>query len=285
MAKDFLEDFSIPYPDTQRFDQEGWSLSIAGVKQEHFDFPLFYDLTFGKVKSREYWMKRFNTSTLDEIDWDTVKRSTSTDQGINKWLTKHMAGFSATGRVMKRRKEWDHDRCPRCDTPNEDRVHVIKCKHPTTVSLWKKSLENLQEEMEILKTDPEIIKVIITRLNEWWWDRREMLLFVKPEIEDALRSQKKIGWEQMLYGRLSIKWRTAQESWLVRCHSKFKTSTTWAKRLAKLFIHVSWSLWEQRNDMLHNPDHPWKIQQLLQLQDRIDPLRVSLAGKQIAKEF
>ena len=91
---------------------------IQGLKQETFDLDLFYNLTYGEKVSRQYWMDRHDVDkdTIDNIDWDTLEKSTRKwFKGRAKWLTKSLGGISATGRVMERRKEWDHNRCPRCN--------------------------------------------------------------------------------------------------------------------------------------------------------------------------
>jgi hypothetical protein len=66
-------------------------------------------------------------SGLIQVDWITLSKAFLLwRRGKRQWLTKHIARFLATGRVMYRRKEWSHDHCPICDGSNEDSDHV-KC--------------------------------------------------------------------------------------------------------------------------------------------------------------
>ena len=73
LAQEYTEDYHTYYPAPSSFELEGPSISISGIKQEHFDFDLFYDLTYGEVQSRQYWITRhLNPIAMDKIDWPTV---------------------------------------------------------------------------------------------------------------------------------------------------------------------------------------------------------------------
>jgi hypothetical protein len=61
--------------------------------------------------------------------------------GKRRWLAKHLAGFWATGRAMRRRKEWTHDRCPPCLAPDEDAFHIDACRDPRARSHYRKAVD------------------------------------------------------------------------------------------------------------------------------------------------
>jgi hypothetical protein len=77
--------------------------------------------------------------------------------GKRRWLAKHLAGFSATGRVMHRRKEWEHDLCPRCEAPNEDGFHVPACHHPSACLHFHQSVDTAMITLDYIGTHPDIV--------------------------------------------------------------------------------------------------------------------------------
>ena len=113
LAKQFRHSLTGPSPPTVAFEGEGWSIWIDEVKQENFDFELFYNLTFGATVTKRYWMNRQGLSEdqYEAIDWDPLEAATRNWYfGKTRWLSKAMAGITPTGRQMLRRKEWDHSR-------------------------------------------------------------------------------------------------------------------------------------------------------------------------------
>ena len=190
LAKAYWNERSqFPPPKTQRFGDEGWSISMGGLKQERWDRQFFYDYTFGGSYSREYWNRRHNITNADQlvINWPALGYALKGwPWGKKKWLSKHMAGFSATGRVMLRRDEWVHSKCPHCDQPNEDAVHVLTCSKARKKYLSLLD-ENLLPQLEEADTDPDITRVIMSRLRYWFTPFRAKFRYASPKIRLALQ--------------------------------------------------------------------------------------------------
>lgn len=127
-----------------------------------------YDRIFGKT-SREYWTPKhqINPQLFTRINWDACGTAMkSIPFGKRRWLVKHLTGFCAVGRVMKRRKEWTHDKCPLCLAPNETVTHVTACRDPRARLQWTCSMDLLGVALAKAKTDPSIITVIQLRLSQ-----------------------------------------------------------------------------------------------------------------------
>jgi hypothetical protein len=123
---------SRPPRPNQRFANEGWSISIQGGKLARMLMWSLYDHTFGQ-NLRDYWTPKhlINPSLFTCINWNACGRTMKEIPfGKEIWLVKHLTGFCAVGRVMKRRNDWTHDKCPLCLIPNETVSHITACRDP-----------------------------------------------------------------------------------------------------------------------------------------------------------
>jgi hypothetical protein len=95
------------------------------------------------------------------------------------------------GKFMKRWKEWDLDRCPRCGSP-EDATHVWLCKGPGTEELWSKVVAELEVMMQKLDTDPTLAHIISLYLCSW--HTSEATTYEHPlEFQALLQAQSAAG--------------------------------------------------------------------------------------------
>jgi hypothetical protein len=178
--------------------------------------------------------------------------------GKRQWLSKHMARFSATGRVMLRRKEWDHNRYPRCEGVIEDSDHILRCPAPSVRRQWLESLASLETKLEEYRTRSDICRVMLAKLRAW--PHTASLSFsglgLDVSVLDATRYQDHIGWGGFLLGRITGCWRDAQDEWIVLTSTKWKRSSArWVSRTTRAVWEVSWEMWMQRNAVYHDPAH------------------------------
>ena len=86
----------------------------------------------------------------------------------------------------------------------------------------------------------------------------------------ATADQDEIGWQHFINGRISKLWRLAQEEWLSRVATRWKTTgSRWAKEVTKAILELNWSMWEHRNHIYHDPQHPWNQQNHREVQQQI----------------
>jgi hypothetical protein len=179
--------------------------------------------------------------------------------GKKRWLVKHLSGWCATGRNMKRRKEWKHDKCPICLQPNETIGHIMSCPDIRARLHRAQAIDNLIITLKKIKTDPAIISAIHSRLLHRQPTRRYTPSGQPSAVDKAFQDQDLIGWDQFRRGRVSKKWEDAQELWLVAVSTKWKRSSAlWLQRLLVAIWDMSFEVWEHRNSILHHPLHPWK---------------------------
>ena len=89
----------------------------------------------------------------------------------------------------------------------------------------------------------------------------------------AWRDQRKIGWSNILKGRISLNWSKAQQIYYSSNpetrHKKYMNQTTWAKRTVLSLLELALGVWNDRCKVLHgeeNKDQRFILNQPLQLQ-------------------
>jgi hypothetical protein len=261
--------------ENHRFGHEQWSVTIQGKKLAKLPLTALYELTFGETISKQYWIQRHHIAPhlFTNVNWDICGKSLkSLPFGKKRWLLKHLTGFCAVGRVMKRRKEWDHDLCPLCLLPNETAPHVLFCTDHRARNQWIQSITKLEIALAKARTDPAIIKCIGQRLLALRFNnaRRYSPNRGTTEVRRALAEQDLIGWVPFLRGCISRKWEDAQDKWMVARATKWKRSSArWMQKLTVATWEVSWEMWDHRNSILHDPLHPWRQQELSDLNEQI----------------
>ena len=115
-------------------------------------------------------------------------------------------------------------KCPRCDGPGEDAHHIITCQGLKAQEGWDQVINEFEEELNKLNTDPNITKTLVKELNNIRGIADERPFFESPLIQEARRQQKQIGWHAITYGLYSKKWEDAQEELIQKKNSKWKRS-------------------------------------------------------------
>ena len=88
----------------------------------------------------------------------------------------------------------------------------------------------------------------------------------------AWRDQRKIGWSNILKGRISLNWSKAQQIYYSSNpetrNKKYMNQTTWAKRTVLSLLELALGVWNDRCKVLHgeeNKDQRFKLKQSLQI--------------------
>jgi hypothetical protein len=91
----------------QQFHDEQFSIAIQGAKLAQLNCAEFYDYSHGTVEAIPYWQacQHLPVEAIRDINWPAINQAmVAWPFGKRRWLAKHLTGFSATGRVMRRRK-------------------------------------------------------------------------------------------------------------------------------------------------------------------------------------
>jgi len=153
---------------------------------------------------------------------------------MQKFISKWLSGDTATGLVMKRRKQRLHAHCPRCGEDNEHLLHVLICPAEATVDFRKPLLTDLETWLIDEDTHPNIADYLITGLTSWFEDplgTEPAIPSTIPSIRQAasLQSQK-IGWYAHLCGFIVEPLVTCQQSYNSSIQSR-RRGKRWAIRL------------------------------------------------------
>jgi len=166
------------------------------------------------------------------------------------------------GKVMHRRKEWPSPHCSICFRVSEDRDHVLQCGSSMAKRKWKELVSEFLISLEGLYTEDYIQDIFKNRLISW--PRSTFHKFKRERMPRATRiameAQDILGWKSFIYGRMSEEWEVAQQAWLDMAPSKWRgNGKGWSAKVVGLLFNLVYSMWENRNNILHGPDHRWKL--------------------------
>jgi hypothetical protein len=233
---------------------EPWTVRLAGRKvtsrlREQVRLSCLQGSALG------YWQNksRFRTASTANIDWEVFGAALKAcPPGMQRWVSKTVTGFCATGVNMKRRKERDSDECPRChDT--EEVEHIWTCKEHSATDLWNRSVAKLQEWLNANQISPEVSRQICVGLQEWRTGQPSTWTSEVPWVKGVLEQQKTLGWRNFFEGFLAREWRAALDAFLLRIGSP-KSSKRWLSQLVRKQWLIAWDLWEHRNGFLHEKE-------------------------------
>jgi len=161
---------------------------------------------------KEYWKTKtnFTDEIFDSVDWPSFARAMrEVPQAKRRWVTKTASGHFAHGKNMVQWHQLTSSACPRCQTPLEDKDHILQCQAPMAKEQWEKSLAALQQWMTDSGANPLLIQALIFNLHAW--QTGDTMPY--NTIPKLWEQQATIGWNQTLDGWLSRAWREHQEQY------------------------------------------------------------------------
>ena len=103
-----------------------------------------------KPTAIDYWEARGRMlpGTSSKIDWKAYAKGVSLlSTSKTQCITKLFSGFHATGKNMKRRRQWPTDHCPFCEC-TEDHIHLLQCTSDQTTSHFTKAYGDLDDWLQ-----------------------------------------------------------------------------------------------------------------------------------------
>ena len=88
--------------------------------------------------------------------------------GLTTFVMKWMSRYTATGKVMVKRKARQSATCPRCHHPDEDILYILTCPSISPTSLRKSLLYELRMWIQANQTHPIIVHFIYKCLTKWF---------------------------------------------------------------------------------------------------------------------
>ena len=113
---------------------------------------------------------------------------------------------------------------------------------------------DFKKELKERETSPRLQKTLLKVLDTWRMNRRIYLrdLIKSTAVQDAIREQNKIRWDNFILGRWSLKWQRIQKNYYASIKSK-RSVKRWAVAIIHKLIMIVWDLWSFRNKLVHGP--------------------------------
>ncbi|CAJ1953784.1 unnamed protein product [Cylindrotheca closterium] len=173
--------------------------------------------------------------------------------GVQRWTTKHAVGMCDVGKFKVRWGSADSAACPCCGE-FEDNFHVPRCMAPSVSAEWDRRTATLDQWLDAQVTDPAIKHAILHLLQGVRDSSLPSSRVVPVCLCSAFLSQKCIGYQGLLEGRLSVQWAALQEQYLQSRGSQ-RSPTLWVSRLSHQLILLGFHMWEHRNSVQHSEDN------------------------------
>jgi hypothetical protein len=271
LAKAYWNETHADTPPFYALSNSGWSLWIGRRKLSSWDRQALYNHA-KSLEILDHWSARRSIprQAIRSIDWEAGQLAIK-QLGLHKslWIPKWIAGFAPVGKVLARNHLQTHAECPRC-SEFEDTQHVLLCQAPNAQRQWDASIVTLDQWLTKARTLPDIHKAIISRLQSW--RRQEVPLrppdYRWPGLNDLVRAQDEIGWQNFLEGGVLHAWSEKQHdyyAWLQREN----TGKRWTTLLIKKLWEISWNMWEQRNGEKSDPESPASLREHARLDTKI----------------
>jgi hypothetical protein len=202
--------------------------------------------------AKEYWATKkggIGDVSPEVVEWDSIGTAMQeTDSERRRWITKHTTGWCGVNKNMVRWKFADVHNCPRCGKANEDASHVWTCPSQLARKVWEDAEQDLTKWMKKYQTNPQIARVLSSRLRSWRANtRKDPLNFVRfPGLRVAVQAQDRMGWKSAFEGRWHMDWAAVQQKYYEYIGSQ-RTGKRWLVAVIKKCWDVAWDLWIDRN--------------------------------------
>ena len=191
----------------------------------------------------------------DWIDWKVVQTTMKESSRrmrlfISKWVTNQ----AAVGEVMLRRGYRDSGLCPCCNIAFESRLHLLQCPSVESRKVWDRGRKKVRKWLKVNDTDPGITSSIckllrripkLSKLHTYTPSSSD------PQIQRCLNAQTHLGWIQFMEGIFTTDWAATQHSYFQSIQSR-RTGHRWAVGLSTQLWRLTFSMWDHRNQVLHN---------------------------------
>ena len=153
--------------------------------------------------------------------------------------------------------------CPACQEPLETKEHLYRCPAPSRSQWRSQSIIDFRKHLQKENTKLELEVLLLEGWSAVINDRSFSDMDAPVSVEHVAQAQTRIGWDQLLKGRLSISWSQSQQQHLGAFDGK-KNGVTWATSVSKWML-LSWlELWNIRNGARHGKDRATRTEAIRQ---------------------
>jgi len=187
------------------------------------------------------------------VDWKARQRVRQSEMR-SLWLIKQEIGINRTRRNNARIMNILNDKCPNCEQHSEDSKHLNLCPDAGRSKLHREGATKLRRWMTKTnrKTEPTMARVLhdFIRLRNST-SMEELAQQGSPELIEAAKMQDRIGWVELMQGKLAVQ--------LVRIQERYSASNnngldgkSWSTNIITQLLEMSHSQWLYRNFSLHH---------------------------------
>jgi ribonuclease HI len=198
----------------------------------------------------------WSPETFRIVDWEAFQSAVSNTRETRTFTIKLINDLLPTGKRVHLYKEYYDDRCPSCDSRQEDRDHLFQCQDAQRDQWRTQFVENMTKTMQGVDTSPDLKRLLTEGLMSYFHDTPYQLEGPE-EIQHLALEQERIGWHQLLFGKFVKEWRTVQEAYLEATKTPLKINNHGVRWTCHL-IHAIWrevrQLWDIRNEARHGKD-------------------------------
>ena len=216
--------------------------------------------SFGKVEAQAFYTRPkhkgglgWSLDRFEQVHWEALEATLSSKPDMyGLWLSKQASGWCATRERMSTIQNLLDRRCPNCQQVTETSTHLNKCPEDGRTRLFQEGVQLLEKWLQQDdKTEPELAYWLPKFLLMRGQKRFARLGPMSPTLMQIADSQDKIGWVELLHGKVSVK---IAEMQLAYCASSScrMNGTDWMKGLVSRLIQISHSQWVYRNFTLHD---------------------------------
>jgi len=167
--------------------------------------------------------------------------------------------------------------CPSCRREPEDYWHFLECDHKDRRKRFEQLRTDLISVTEKHQLHPSVLTTfwlgLLTIRNDTTYPQIEAEL--PPPLQPVFRQQTRIGWDQLYYGRLSLKWEQAIDA--LHPHLPSSGCQIMVTMLRTIWDYIL-SIWRLRNTHHHQdnenlnlPDYQQAVRTMYETSNQLPP--------------
>ena len=194
---------------------------------------------------------KWTTRTFESIQWDWHHAALKQFKHNTRYkVVKLIHNWEPVGVKSHQIDNKTSMLCPICKTQNETISHMLTC----TLEHDNSALMELTKTLSKINTAPNIIGILKECIRQPVHGPK-LLTSVenRNEINLALKIQKKIGVQQLIYGRVTPKWEEVNTMLQKNCLHLNPTNNanSWGRRCVHEMLQYAYDTWCIRNKYIH----------------------------------
>jgi hypothetical protein len=214
----------------------------------------------------------WSQETFDTVAWEVHRRALNRLSKRKTILIKYLHDITPVGKQVHRYDPKYPAQCPSCDEPIETQEHLHQCPHIKRQEWRQETIHAVETVLESYNTPKELAELWLEGIKIAMDNRDDNPTARGNHLQQLIESQTKIGWPQLLKGRISKQWIHYQREAMGDNATKRKNAETWATTMIETILNQWLKLWTMRNESRHGRDY--KTRQEAAKQQAISELEI-----------